>query len=191
MREVSRKNAGTSFRKRFESRHSGSKKNFPAKNSAPAANWKIELIGNAFYRGRGAYLVGRVIRDEVNAPLPLALCLRHDTDKGITLDAVLLGAGDLAILFSYTRAYFRVDAGRPYELVRYLRLLMPRKRLIDLYNSIGHPRHGKTEFYRNFVAHLQNVDRSIRHRRRNARHGDDCFHAAELRCRFQTDQRSI
>ena len=44
----------------------------------------------------------------------------------------------------------------PYELVRYLRVLMPRKRLNDLYNAIGHPRHGKTEFYRDFVTHLKN-----------------------------------
>jgi isocitrate dehydrogenase kinase/phosphatase len=32
---------------------------------------------------------------------------------------------------------------------------MPRKRLIDLYNAIGFHRHGKTEFYRDFVAHLR------------------------------------
>jgi len=33
--------------------------------------------------------------------------------------------------------------------------LMPRKRLIDLYNAIGFHRHGKTEFYRDFIAHLR------------------------------------
>jgi isocitrate dehydrogenase kinase/phosphatase len=124
---------------------------FSKKDSAP---WRLELIGSAFYRGRGAYLVGRVLRGKED-PLPVAICLRHEDEGGITLDAVLTGDGDLAILFSYTRAYFRVDAGRPYELVRYLRLLMPRKRLNDLYNSIGYPRHGKTEFYRDFVAHLK------------------------------------
>jgi isocitrate dehydrogenase kinase/phosphatase len=32
---------------------------------------------------------------------------------------------------------------------------MPRKRLIDLYNAIGFHRHGKTEFYRDFLAHLR------------------------------------
>jgi isocitrate dehydrogenase kinase/phosphatase len=32
---------------------------------------------------------------------------------------------------------------------------MPRKRLIDLYNAIGYHRHGKTEFYRDFVRHLR------------------------------------
>ena len=59
--------------------------------------------------------------------------------RGITLDASL-GDSDLAILFSYTRAYFRVMRPCHIELVRYLRQLMPRKRLNDLYNSIGHPR---------------------------------------------------
>ncbi len=127
---------------------------FSTANDA-ATNWSVEMLGSAFYRGRGAYLVGRVFCDKENPPLPVAFCLRHENENGITVDAVLIGEGDLAILFSYTRAYFRVEAERPYELVRYLRLLMPRKRLNDLYNSIGHPRHGKTEFYRNFLAHLK------------------------------------
>ncbi len=116
----------------------------------------LEIIGSFFYRGRGAYLVGRAFANQHRGTsVPLALCLRHDDDNGITLDAVLLGEVDLAILFSYTRAYFRVDTGCPYQLVRSLRELMPRKRLVDLYNAIGHNRHGKTEFYRDFVAHLQ------------------------------------
>jgi isocitrate dehydrogenase kinase/phosphatase len=137
---------------------------FEKSDSTSASTWNLEMLGSAFYRGRGAYLVGRVFRGE-GEPLSLAFCLRHEDERGITLDAVLLGEGDLAILFSYTRSYFRVDAGRPYELVRYLRLLMPRKRLNDLYNSIGHPRHGKTEFYRDFVRHLKN--------------SSDCFAIAE------------
>jgi isocitrate dehydrogenase kinase/phosphatase len=49
--------------------------------------------------------------------------------------------------------------------VRYLQQLMPRKRLIDLYNAIGFHRHGKTEFYRDFIAHL--------------RKSTDCFVVAE------------
>jgi len=84
------------------------------------------------------------------------LCLRHENETGIDLDAILIGETDLAILFSFTRAYFRVDTECPYELVRSLRELMPRKRLIDLYNAVGYHRHGKTEFYRDFVRHLRN-----------------------------------
>jgi len=47
-----------------------------------------------------------------------------------------------------------VDAERPYELVRFLKTLMPRKRLAELYMAIGYNKHGKTEFYRDFLRHL-------------------------------------
>lgn len=119
-------------------------------------NVSLEMVSRAFYRGRGAYFVGRAIRDgQPRDSIPLALCLRHVRGRGITLDAVLMGEVDLAILFSYTRAYFRVDMACPYELVHYLQRLMPGKRLVDLYNAIGFHRHGKTELYRDFVAHLR------------------------------------
>jgi isocitrate dehydrogenase kinase/phosphatase len=130
---------------------------------APAASFTLEIIGSVFYRGRGAYLVGRIIGDEQTTPVVFSL--RHPDESGITLDAVLIGESDLAILFSYTRAYFRVDATSPYALVQWLRQLMPGKRIADLYNAIGYNRHAKTEFYRDFVRHLQ--------------HSDDCFVAAE------------
>ena len=116
---------------------------------------KLEITGDVFYRGRGAYIVGRAARDG-GATMPIALCLRHESESGIELDAVLIGERDLAVLFSFTRAYFRVDVACPYELVRSLSALMPRKRLIDLYTAIGYNRHGKTEFYRDFIRHLRN-----------------------------------
>jgi len=117
---------------------------------------KLEMIGSIFYRGRGAYLVARAFRNSADrAPVALALCLRRPDEGGICLDAILIGETDLAILFSFTRAYFRVDTKCPYQLVRSLHQLMPRKRLIDLYNAIGYNRHGKTEFYRDFVRHLR------------------------------------
>lgn len=138
---------------------------FPG-NGQRVSNLRLEMINRAFYRGGGAYLVGRAIRDGGDGvALPLAFCLRHESDRGITLDAVLFGEADLSILFSYTRAYFRVNADCPHALVHSLRQLMPRKRLADLYNEIGFNRHAKTEFYRDFVAQL------------NA--SADCFKTAE------------
>src|SRR5207237_8948148 len=117
---------------------------------------RLEMIGNAFYRGRGAYLVGRPFRDRDDQnPGAIALCLRHEAEAELDLDALLIGETDLAILFSFTRAYFRFDTACPYVLVRSLRELMPRKRLIDLYQRIGYHRHGTTEFYRHFVRHLR------------------------------------
>ncbi len=125
---------------------------------------ELEVLSSVFYRGRGAYVVGRVLRGG-EVPLPIALCLRHERDRGVILDALLHGDVDLALLFSFTRSYFRVAVECPYRLVRYLQQLMPRKRLIDLYNAIGFHRHGKTEFYRDFIAHL--------------RKSTDCFVVAE------------
>ena len=115
---------------------------------------QIEVVQSIFYRASGAYIVGRAITSV--ASTPIAFCLLHPDESGITLDAVLIGEADLAILFSYTRAYFRVNAEHAFALVRWLRTLMQGKRLADLYNAIGYNRHAKTEFYRDFVHHLQN-----------------------------------
>ncbi len=114
---------------------------------------QLEILRHVFYRGRGAYLVGRIVLE--GEATPLAFCLHHPDESGLMLDAVLIGESDLAILFSYTRAYFRVDAPATYGLVQWLRELMPGKRAADLYNAIGYNRHAKTEFYRDFVRHLQ------------------------------------
>lgn len=130
---------------------------------SPNERVTFEFFGGVFYRGRGAYLVGQIIADD--GTTPLALCLRHPNKSGLILDAVLIGEGDLAILFSYTRAYFRVATPSPYDLVQWLRQLMPDKRIADLYNAIGFNRHSKTEFYRDFVRHLK--------------HSNDCFVAAD------------
>jgi len=114
---------------------------------------RIEMIESIFFRGKGAYLVGSAFPARDGQSLPLALALLHDR-TGITLDAVLTGEDDIAVLFSFTRSYFRVETERPYELVRFLKTLMPRKRLAELYMAIGYHKHGKTEFYRDFLRHL-------------------------------------
>lgn len=124
---------------------------------------EFEIATRTFYRGRGAYIIGRVTAGASSTPI--AFCLLHAADSGVTLDALLVGESDLAILFSYTRAYFRVDAPCPSALVRWLSDVLQRKRLADLYNAIGYNRHAKTEFYRDFVRHLQS--------------SNDCFVEAE------------
>src|SRR5204863_3159350 len=47
---------------------------------------RLEMIKRAFYRGGGAYLVGRAIRDGGDGgdgvELPLAFCLRHEGERG-------------------------------------------------------------------------------------------------------------
>ncbi len=115
----------------------------------------IEVADAVFYRSKGAYLVGRVLTDLRFVPLVLALA--HESD-GMTVDAVLLGEDDLSILFSFAHSYFHVDVERPYDLIGFVNELVPRKRASELYISIGHARHGKTELFRELRGHLEDSD---------------------------------
>jgi isocitrate dehydrogenase kinase/phosphatase len=116
---------------------------------------RVEVAAAVFYRNKGAYLVGRVRCVEWSFPLVLALL---NTPAGIIVDAVLLNEDDVSILFSFTRSYFHVDVDRPYDLVRFLRSIMPRKRIAELYIAIGYHKHGKTEFYRDLLRYLASSD---------------------------------
>jgi isocitrate dehydrogenase kinase/phosphatase len=125
------------------------------KLGAPLVITRAEMVTHVFYRGRGAYLVGKI--EAVEQTLPFILALQNDP-AGVYVDAVLLDEDDVSILFSFTRSYFFVEADRPYELVRFLQSLMPRKRIAELYTSIGYHKHGKTELYRHFLQHLEQSD---------------------------------
>lgn len=111
----------------------------------------IEMIKRVFYRGKGAYLVGRMRCGPETVPLVLAL---RNGEAGVVVDAVLLDEDDVSILFSFTRAYFHVEVDRPYDLVRFLGSVMPRKPVAELYSAVGYHKHGKTEQYRDLLAHL-------------------------------------
>ena len=101
---------------------------------------RVDLVDAVFYRGKAAYLVGRVASGAHVVPMVLAIL----NVKGGHIDAVLLTENQVSILFSFTRSYFHVDVERPYDLVAFLRSLMPRKRLSELYIAIGQHKHGKT-----------------------------------------------
>lgn len=112
---------------------------------------RAEIAEPVFFRSKGAYLVGRLYSGSHVLPLSLALLNR---EKGVYVDAVTLTENELSILFSFTRSYFHVDVNRPHDLVTFLRSIMPRKRVAELYIAIGHHKHGKTELYRNLLRHL-------------------------------------
>jgi len=111
-----------------------------------------EMARPVFYRGKGAYLVGRLRSDARDVPFLLALT---NADGRIEVDAVLVTEDEVSIVFSFARSYFFVQTARPRELVEFLRLLMPRKPVAELYNSIGFNKHGKTELYRSLLRHLE------------------------------------
>jgi isocitrate dehydrogenase kinase/phosphatase len=112
---------------------------------------RVEMARAVFYRGKGAYLVGRMVRGAHLTPLVLALV--HD-ERGVSLDAILFTPEDASIVFSFTRSYFHVEVERPRELIAFLRTLMPQKRVSEMYIALGFNKHGKTEMYREVVRHL-------------------------------------
>ncbi|UCD32326.1 MAG: bifunctional isocitrate dehydrogenase kinase/phosphatase [Desulfobacterales bacterium] len=119
---------------------------------------RIDMLAPVLYRGKGAYLAGRMISGSDSFPLVLALL---NTPRGIVLDAVLTSENEVSILFSFTRSYFHVNVTTPLELVQFLKSIMPRKRIAELYISIGYNKHGKSELYCDLLQHLSRSNKKF------------------------------
>ena len=124
---------------------------FLRKTSQPAAIDRVEMVESVFFRGMGAYLIGRIFCGRTLVPLAIALL---NSSEGIFVDAVLLQENDMSILFSFTRSYFHVESARPYDLIGFLKTILPHKRMAELYTAIGFNKHGKTMLYRELLGHL-------------------------------------
>jgi isocitrate dehydrogenase kinase/phosphatase len=109
-------------------------------------SYPVEIIEPLFYRNKRAYLVGRIRINSHTIPLILPLV---NGESGIYVDTVLLHHDDVNIVFSFAFSYFHVQINRHDALVDFLKSLMPQKEPAEIYTSIGHNRHGKTELYRN------------------------------------------
>ncbi|HMT21951.1 MAG TPA: bifunctional isocitrate dehydrogenase kinase/phosphatase, partial [Promineifilum sp.] len=119
---------------------------------APQIIDRVEIIRAPFFRGMGAYLIGRLFSGTHRIPIVLGLI--HAPDGGIVVDAVLLDENSVSILFSFAHSYFHAEIERPYDMVHFLKSMMPRKRTGELYISLGYHKHGKTELYRDLLDHL-------------------------------------
>ncbi len=106
----------------------------------------VETLESLFFRNKAAYLVGRVFSGDFSKPFVLPIL--HTENGSIFVDSLLHDPDDISILFSFSRSYFMVDASIPSEYVAFLRRLMPHKEIFELYNAMGMPKHGKTEFFR-------------------------------------------
>jgi len=111
----------------------------------------LDMARSVFYRGMGAYLIGRIFSGSTLVPLTIALL---NTAAGIVVDGVLLNTDDVSILFGFTRSYFHVEVERPYDLIHFLKTILPHKRIAELYISTGFNKHGKTELYRELLDHM-------------------------------------
>ncbi len=108
-------------------------------------SFSADIVKAIFYRNTSAYIVGRIVVG--TRCIPLILPLVHG-DHGIYVDAVLLHDSEVRAVFSFAYSYFHVDVERYDALVEFLGSIMPGEKSASLYTSLGHNRHGKTEFYR-------------------------------------------
>lgn len=113
---------------------------------------EVEVIAPLFYRGRRAYLVGRILGEGWSVPLVIPFANPQD---GITSDAVILSEAEVSMLFGFTRSYFHVDLEVVGSAVRFLRELMPLKPVEEIYTVLGRAKQGKTERYRSLMRHMK------------------------------------
>jgi isocitrate dehydrogenase kinase/phosphatase len=119
-------------------------------------NLQFDILNFTFYRNKGAYLIGRVLSPAGETPFIVAVL--NNEKGGLYLDALLTTSESMAVVFGFARAYFFVDCQHPYALINFLKGLMPHKTKADLYSAIGFHKQGKTQFYRDFLNHLDSSD---------------------------------
>jgi isocitrate dehydrogenase kinase/phosphatase len=110
-------------------------------------------LGSLFFRNKGAYVIGKLING--NRPHPFAIPLLRNSRGELYVDALLFHPDQLAVLFSFSRAYFLVDMEAPAAYITFLHSLLPHKPLAELYSLVGLQKQGKTLFYRDLLHHLR------------------------------------
>ncbi len=118
----------------------------------PHSAVKFDLLESTFYRGKAAYMVGRVV--DGDNTFPMVLVILNNEEGSLYVDTALFTADELSVVFSFTHNHFMVDAPLPYQYAHFLKSLMPNKLDYEIYNAMGFPKHAKTEFYRQLVGHL-------------------------------------
>ena len=113
---------------------------------------QVELIPTPFYQMSRAYLVGRISGSGWRLPFVLAF---KNSEAGVLIDAVMMDESSVSILFSFTRSYFHADLAHVGQAIVFLKSILPRKPVSELYTVLGRAKQGKTERYRELFRHLQ------------------------------------
>jgi isocitrate dehydrogenase kinase/phosphatase len=121
-------------------------------NATRQQNFQVAVLDCLFFRNKAGYIIGKAVNgaDEI----PFAIPILNNEHGGLYVDTLLAGEAELANLFSFARSYFMVDTPVPSVVVEFLSRVLPCKTKADLYTAIGLQKHGKTEFYRDFLRHL-------------------------------------
>ncbi|MDH3588925.1 MAG: bifunctional isocitrate dehydrogenase kinase/phosphatase [Gammaproteobacteria bacterium] len=112
----------------------------------------LEFLRPVFFRDYRAYLIGRLHGDDYLAPIVVAL--KHG-DNGLEIDGLITDADELSILVGFARSYLHVDLDPVRDAVLFLKSLLPRKPLGEIYTALGRAKQGKTERFRSLINHLR------------------------------------
>lgn len=115
---------------------------------------RFEFIDSFFYQAARAYLVGKLILSDGEAPIVIAF---KNERGGISVDAVFMSEMEISLIFGYTRSYYFADPNSVIGAVHYLKSILPKKPIDELYTVLGRLRQGKTERHRTFTKHLNNT----------------------------------
>ena len=121
---------------------------------------RLEMMHDVFYQSSRAFVVGKMFWGTHNTPFVLAF---ENTNQGVRVEAALTSSDDVSVLFGFTRSYFMVDVEPVEGAVYFIKAMMPRKPLDELYTILGRARQGKTERYRSFFHHLHACDDQFIH----------------------------
>lgn len=114
----------------------------------------FDVVNRPFFRNKAAYIIGRIVTDYGDQTFCIPVL--NNENGGLFLDTLILDIDELNVLFGFARAYFMVETESPAALVSFLQRLLLRKSRTELYTHIGFQKHGKTQFYREFLEHLEN-----------------------------------
>ncbi len=117
----------------------------------------LDMLRPVFFRNKGAYVVGRARLKETGVYMPLLLAVAS-REAGLQLDAALYTEDEASVVFSFARWYFHADVESPREVIGFLQSILPKKRIAELYISLGYTKHGKTELYRDLMRHVGAAD---------------------------------
>ncbi len=112
----------------------------------------LDLIKQVFYRDNRAYLIGRINGSDYLLPLVIAV---KNTDAGNIIDAVIASEDEVSIIFSFSRSYIHVDLDVVRDAVAFIKSILPRKPISEIYTLLGRAKQGKTERFRDMFQHLQ------------------------------------
>jgi isocitrate dehydrogenase kinase/phosphatase len=119
---------------------------------SPRSNLQIRVLNSAFYRNKGAYVIGSVVNSAIEYPFTVPVL--HSAAGRLYLDTIIMDVARIRALFSLSRAYFMVDMDVPSGYVQFLGSIMPNKPHSELYTMLGLGKQGKTMFYRDLIFHL-------------------------------------